>query len=312
MKNEQIEFYTWNILKKQLQQNKVPSHILYKIMDDIKIHLYSIIANWCNIEFRNAILIIGSEEGNFYEPQNELIASMVVVTIRNSLLEGICSNNYKSYGCNAYLKDNTIKEITKTAIEYFSKINLSEISQTLDIENDFYKEITNKYPNAIKSLIELAKCTKENREHTYKNNIKEIYVPEELKNNINNTNNLKQYVVEDGISPKFNTAICSYLNDIKDNKSKFFVTDSFKMITRNFEKLLKILEFILTKKAILLTTNYLITYNYVSRRENLLKASHTFEEFTNKLKYLPEVSEKYKDIIYKNFSISVEDQSFKE
>lgn len=259
MKNEQIEFYTWNILKKQLQQNKIPSHILYKIIDDIKIHLYSIIANWCNIEFRNAILIIGSEEGNFYEPQNELIASMVVVTIRNSLLEGICSNNYKSYGCNTYLKDNTIKEITKTAIEYFSKINLSEISQTLDIENDFYKEIINKYPNAIKSLIELAKCTKENKEHTYKNNIKEIYVPEELKNNINNTNNLKQYVVEDGISPEFNTAICSYLNDIKDNKSKFFVTDSFKMITRNFEKLLKILEFILTKKSNI--TNNQLSYH---------------------------------------------------
>lgn len=98
MKNEIVESYTWNILKKQLQKAKISNTALYNIIDNVKEQLYSILYNFKDEEFRNAILIIGSEEGTFYEPKNILVANIVVVAIRNSLLEGVSSKSYKKYG----------------------------------------------------------------------------------------------------------------------------------------------------------------------------------------------------------------------
>ena len=69
------------------------------------------------------------------------------------------------------------------------------------------------------------------------------------------------------------------------------------MCTRNFEKLLKVLEFVLTHDAFFLTNNYFLSNTYVSRRKNLLKASHTKEEAFKKVSSLYEVSNKYKDLL---------------
>jgi len=69
------------------------------------------------------------------------------------------------------------------------------------------------------------------------------------------------------------------------------------MCTRNFEKLLKVLEFVLTHDAFFLTNNYFLSNTYVSRRKNLLKASHTTEEAFKKVSSLYEVSNKYKDLL---------------
>lgn len=71
------------------------------------------------------------------------------------------------------------------------------------------------------------------------------------------------------------------------------------MSTRNFEKTLKILEFILTHDAQFITCNYLLSNGYVSRRKNLLKAAHRVDEFFEKIQYLPEISEKYKQSLEK-------------
>lgn len=184
MKNEIIESYTWNILKKQLQKAKISNTALYNIIDNVKEQLYSIIYNFKDEEFRNAILIVGSEEGTFYEPKNILVANMVVVAIRNSLLEGVSSKSYKQYGSNTYLNDFSIKEITKSAIEYFSKIDLFELSNLLilDESKDVYRNISNKYPTAMKALIELSKCSESNLEHDYKKLKTKPFELEELNN----------------------------------------------------------------------------------------------------------------------------------
>ena len=46
MKNEIIESYTWNILKKQLQKAKISNTALYNIIDNVKEQLYSILYNF--------------------------------------------------------------------------------------------------------------------------------------------------------------------------------------------------------------------------------------------------------------------------
>ena len=42
MKNEIVESYTWNILKKQLQKAKISNTALYNIIDNVKEQLKSI------------------------------------------------------------------------------------------------------------------------------------------------------------------------------------------------------------------------------------------------------------------------------
>lgn len=98
-----------------MKKFKISNPFLGRILYQVKVQLYSIIANWNDIEFRNAILIIGSEEGSFYEPQNELIGNMVVVAIRNSLLEEASSINYKKHGLPHMLEGKEIKKITAKA-----------------------------------------------------------------------------------------------------------------------------------------------------------------------------------------------------
>lgn len=297
MKNEIIESYTWNILKKQLQKAKISNTALYNIIDNVKEQLYSILYNFKDEEFRNAILIVGSEEGTFYEPKNILVANMVVVAIRNSLLEGVSSKSYKQYGSNTYLSDFSIKEITKSAIEYFSKIDLFELSNLLilDESKDVYRNISNKYPTAMKALIELSKCSESNLEHDYKKLKTKPFELEELNNVL--TDEIKKTVYESGIDSTFNDTLCNLLLEIKNNDSQLFFIDSFKMCTRNYEKLLKILEFVLTHDAYFLTNNYFISNTYVSRRKKLLKASHTTKEAFKKVSSLYEVSNKYKKLL---------------
>lgn len=297
MKVDVVEFYTWNILKKQLQNFKISNNALYPILDNVKEQLYSMIANWNDLTFRNALLIIGSEEGYFYEPKNELIANMVVVTIRNSLLEGVSSDAYKTYGSLHYLQDFSIKEITSKAIEYFSNIDLVEASHKIQLFHDFYRETAYKYPTAMRALTELSQCTEENKEHEYEPvKVKVPFVLEEL-NHVTTLKNDKNVNVESGIDATFSASLCHFLKDIQDGNSKVFVTDCFKMTTRNFEKILKILEFILTHNALFVTCNYLLSNGYVARRKTLLKASHTSDQFFQKIKYLPDISEKYKPLL---------------
>lgn len=81
MQKNAVDFYVSNILKKQLQKYKISNPALDSIVDSVKEQLYSILSNWSDVSFRNALLIIGSEEGTFYKPKNELVANMVVVAI---------------------------------------------------------------------------------------------------------------------------------------------------------------------------------------------------------------------------------------
>ena len=147
----------------------------------------------------------------------------------------------------------------------------------------------------MKALTELSKCSESNLERDYKKLETKPFELEELNNVL--TDEIKGTVYESGIDSTFNDTLCNLLLEIKNNNSKLFFIDSFKMCTRNFEKLLKVLEFVLTHDAFFLTNNYFLSNTYVSRRKNLLKASHTTEEAFKKVSSLYEVSNKYKDLL---------------
>ena len=109
----------------------------------------------------------------------------------------------------------------------------------------------------MKALTELSKCSESNLERDYKKLETKPFELEELNNVL--TDEIKETVYESGIDSTFNDTLCNLLLEIKNNNSKLFFIDSFKMCTRNFEKLLKVLEFVLTHDAFFLTNNYFLS-----------------------------------------------------
>ena len=76
-----------------------------------------------------------------------------------------------------------------------------------------------------------------------------------------------------------------------------FFTDSFKFLSRNFEKVLKTLEYLLERNCKYVTFNYYISNGYISRRKELLKPSHGKNEVFAKMRNIKSISSKHKKAI---------------
>ncbi|MBQ3020873.1 MAG: hypothetical protein IJD92_01455 [Bacilli bacterium] len=299
MERNQIDYYLHNILRKQLQKLRVNGYGLYSILDDVNIKLHSLIKRWKDKEYINALFVTVIEESNFYEPKvGNNIASLVVLCIRNSLLETICSIDYKSYGLKSAISSKDIIDITRSAINYFKDIDLDTLSDTIEC-NDFYHDLTNEYKVAYKALLELSKCNEYNTEREYKSVKDRPYIFEEL-NKVTNESKVINY--ESGISSSFNDSLIYILNGIKNKEATYFYIDSFKYLSRNFEKILKVLEFILTHDALFITNNFYISNNYVSRRKNLVRSSHKEDFNMEALNTITDITIKYREELTNLFS----------
>lgn len=300
MKYNEIDIYVNDILKKQLQKLKLPNYGLYSILNNVKQQLYSLIKNYHDKEFINAIFLTVCEEGNFYEPKisNEL-GCLVVLTIRDSLYEVIASVSYKEYGLKEPVDNDFTKMITSSALEYFKDVDLDKLSKNIDIdeEDDYYRKITDKYPVTMKALKELAKLNDKMTECEYKKVITEKYDLIEL-----NKEELKEKTDKtllNGYSLEIDDNLIHFLKGIKENKSHFFYVDSFKYLSRNLDKNLRIIEFILTHDALFLTSNFYISNGYVSRRENIIRSSHGKNINMEAINTITDITKSRKEYLFK-------------
>lgn len=87
-----IENYINAILYPRLIQYGLIEEIIHKVGDDIRMRLNSLLYYWNDIDVRRTLLVTCVEEAHFYEPFEQIeIRSLVVLTIRNSLLENLAS-----------------------------------------------------------------------------------------------------------------------------------------------------------------------------------------------------------------------------
>ena len=88
-----IDVYLNTILTQQLEHMGVQSFpcAIEAVVADIRLRLQSVLSRWHDLRTRNTLLLLGREEGAFYEPRSASleIRAFVVVTIRNSLLEDL-------------------------------------------------------------------------------------------------------------------------------------------------------------------------------------------------------------------------------
>lgn len=308
MKEEYTVDNYLNYLKNQLIKNNIIEY--QRILSDIEMRMNSLLQVWNDRETRKGILLFAKEEAQFYLPDANIdIKSFVVTTIRNSLIESVSSSNYKSAGFEHQLKEAEIKTITSFAIKYFKKFNFEKVSNNLkekNIDNCYLKAIK-KYPLAWEVVYKAANLKSS-----------ELYfdaIPVDKSNFISLTpqhmskfTSDKQTVLEDGMTATFNEQLCQMLEIAVSTESKGFFTDSFKVLTRNFEKTLTVIQYLLERNSVFVTFNYYLSNGYISVRKDLLRPMHRINDTEFKIKKMSGISKRHKKFLELKISSSAEDK----
>lgn len=269
---KEIQNYFDSILNPQLSKYGVSDVFQRKITDTIFKQMYSVIINWDEPEFIKTLFLTVSEEAPFYKPNSDSgIKSFVVLTIRNSPIETLQSDNYAIAGLPRRLSDEQIIEVTSSAIEYFSKIDFSEaINENYNVDDDVYYIMSQKYRiawNALSNVTNAQSCSGVFQGLQYK------VLPDHLNIKLNESDRKHSKIaVIDGYDPATDEELLNQLSSIINNKGVLIV-DCFKMLSRNLDKILFTLELLLQNQCHFMTTNYYIENGYFEKREKIIKAA---------------------------------------
>lgn len=292
--------YLYNILSKQLKEFEISDDICNKVITNIKQQMLSLLQYWGDVKFRNTILAVGEEEGLFYKPnaKNEVMC-FVVVTVRNSLFETLASRDYSELGAVKMIDDDKVLQITARAIEYFSGVDFDSLSEALDFTDvyNIYAEIKEKYSVAWNAIEQIGNSNK--KCIRYNKTIAEIE-PEllEMINQEDITVGRKSCKVElSGYDEGIDENLIGMLKNAYEEPGYILVVSCFKMITRNINKLFRIIDFILKCGGAVVTANYYITNGYAEVRRPLIKAAHGTKEAERNLDNLKGLSSKHSDIL---------------
>ena len=249
------------------------------------------------------MLLLGMEEGSFYEPPAKIeVRCFVVVTIRNSPIETIQSDTYPEAGLSQILNSKDVREITSEAIRYFSKQNFAELcSQAkLSTKRDLYLELAEKHPVAWASL----QCLAGARGKTADYPPVQVQAPYHLDGIDDGVEGIAEpgklvVGVYDGYSPEIEPPLVEYLKMLSADSDGVLIVDSFKSVTRNVTKLMGILEFLLTRNLLFVSTNYYLENGHVERRMKLLRAGHSTRDMKRNMADTTSLAYKHRLILNK-------------
>lgn len=246
----------------------------------------SLLRNWDDLSFRKTMLLLGSEEGPFYEPAGKTdIKCFVVVAIRNSPLETLQSENYQETGLEDSLSGNDVRSITGSAIRYFNPLDFAALCQDAkaDEQPDLYRCIVAKYPAAWNALRTLGSTSAKIVDYPAIPVIAPYQFPRSILPAVDPQTKgarVGRMAVScyDGYTPTIDAILLKQLQRIADAPKGVLLVDAFKTASRNFEKLLQIIEFMLTRGKAFVTSNYYLENGHVERRLRPLQAAHTVKE----------------------------------
>lgn len=281
---EIIDRYLNNKLAPVLRMYGAKEDYISETLKVIESQMYSLLKIWRDVPRRKAILLLGAEEGLFYEPPSKKdVRCFVVVTIRNSPLERIQSDAYAVTGASKPLTNAEVRSITSNAIQYFNVFDFEKLSIEAQAhqEKNIYGMLFASHPVTTAALIHLANSSKKQIDypsvlinHPYELTEIQEYRSEEKATTDSHSKN----VVFDGFSSMIDPELKDLLVKVTTSSIKVFLTPSFKSLTRNPEILMDILEFLLSYECAFVTPNFCFENGHVEKRINLLRACHTDEE----------------------------------
>lgn len=258
--------YLQDVLAPTLDHFHVPAAYARQIIDTVELQMISFLRHWDDLAFRRTLLLLGSEEGPFYEPAGKVdVKCFVVVTLRNSPIETIQSDNYASTGMQSSLSSQDVKTITSGAIRFFNPLDFS--SMCLQAKKcsgcDYYQEIVERHPVAWAALRALGTTSAKIIDYpkVQYNNPFSIEACNEIQINCEDESQKKRLTKEtifDGYSAMWDPQLLKLLRKLSSSSANVFVVESLKSATRNFEKLMDILEFLLTHDLKFVSTNFYI------------------------------------------------------
>ena len=274
-----IQEYLNDLLGNQLREMKY--RYREQIAADIKNRMCSLLSKWDDEEYRRTILFVTDEEALFYEPYAAAeVKEFVVEALRNSMLEVAASVNCTQFKMQDPLSNEKIRQLTSDAIVYFrqcSFASLREEAQSMEFK-DVYGQAIKKYPLAWDVLKKTALMTGEILEFAGADQTVSEYEDQKL--------DCRKYdkVICDGYSLEFDEYLEEALGNLISGHTEVFFVDSFKILSRNFEKVLHVLQIILENGRTFVTCNYYISNGYIEKRKEILRAAHSEKDVLKNLR----------------------------
>lgn len=293
-----VSCYLNEFLTPRLRSYGVSERFLLYTISTIHTQMTSLLRHWDDRVFRNAVLLLGLEEGSFYEPPAKIdVRCFVVVTIRNSPIETTQSDAYGEAGLDRALENKEVKEITSEAIRYFSKQDFSELCRQakLSTKQDLYQELAAQHPAAWAALRCLAATNSKSADYA-KVPVSGPYrlagMDEDLE--ITAKSGQMKIGVYDGYTPEIEPPLMELLRMLAADPNGVLIVDSLKSMTRNFAKLICVLEFLLSRDLAFASTNYYMENGHVERRIKPLRAGHSAREMKQNLSNVTGLGYKHK------------------
>jgi hypothetical protein len=288
-----VDGYTQSVLVPQLQRLGLNQRQSAIVVDDVVQRLESLLSHWNDEFFRRTILVLGTEEGSFWEPRNASveIRSLVLLAVRNSLIEDLgASHPYTKElrSARERLPDDRMPWITSEAIKYFQAADLDAVQPKSN--RDVFGELPQRFPAAWHVLSLLGNSPRSEI-------VCDLPVAESQPMNSSSSGRQTQRhtVVTSGIDPRLDSQLLKMLRLVKERELDLFFSASFKSITRNPKKLLSIIDTVLRYGGTVLTPNYLLSPSYLARRDPLLRPIHNTFELEAQLKDATGLSERHRN-----------------
>ena len=196
-------------------------------------------------------------------------------------LEVAASVNCSQFKMQEPLSDEKIKSITSNAIRYFKQCKFEALqNEAKNLEYiDVYEEAIQKYPLAWSVLKRAAANDTggipENVQEVKFEDVREVFAESKYKK-----------VVCDGYTLEFDDYLKEELGNVITGRGEVFYVDCFKGLSRNFEKILHVLQIILQSGKAFVTCNYYISVERIEKRRKILRAFHCEKDMFDNVRNL--------------------------
>ena len=180
--------------------------------------------------------------------------------------------------------------ITREAAKYFEAVQLDAVK--IQPKRDLFGDLPRRFPNAWHALSLLSGSSENEIDCELP-----IVEGESMETSGSHWKVQHHNVVASGIDPTLDAYLLDILRKIKLREAPLFFSPSFKFITRNPEKLLFIIDYVLRYGGTLMTLNYLLSPTYLARRSPLIRPAHYTSEIEAQVANAHGLGERHKDLL---------------
>lgn len=246
------------------------------VFNDVERRLVSIFKNWGTEKFRKTLFLPVIELASFYQPAHANLdaRAIVVAGVRNGMIEDL----HTPYPYNPMfagtprITQEGMRKITSWSSLFFSRREImAAINEQYPTDSgDIFQCLANQYPEAWRRIEALAMLRYTKRRQDIQTG-HERWVQEVFEGFDYDEGLALHY--ESGYSPAIGQQLSAALHHLANKESGVFFSPSFRGVTRNPEKLLRVIEHVLACNGIFVTNNYVIRRDCVLRRHPLVDGS---------------------------------------